>query len=222
MGKLVTKGKARREYDAERMELTVKFVKSGDDARYVLSSVQEQCEQFLRALSEIGIGPEYVRLKDAGMSENYREEFPIKATREISLEASMDKEFYSYLCDLIKKSEKKIQYSVSYNLEEKEDRNRELLREAVEDARRQADIIAESLGCRVVGVDSINDQDYISRRNLAKSVEVSEHEFDELLCVFERRRDRKSDTPLADRTAVPMIALSEEIVIAWKMEERAN
>ena len=58
MGNLVTKGRATKEFEAEKMILTVMFQKTGDEAGYILDSVQQQCEEFLIELNKIKIAPE--------------------------------------------------------------------------------------------------------------------------------------------------------------------
>lgn len=85
MGNLVTKGRATKEFEAEKMILTVIFQKTGDEAGYILDSVQQQCEEFLMELDKIKIAPENIELVDGGLDEHYSSEKP-RAERKLLLQ----------------------------------------------------------------------------------------------------------------------------------------
>lgn len=118
----------------------------------------------------------------------------------------------TYIFSLIKKCGNEIKYNIHFDVNNKEELSNQLIKLAVEDSRRQADIIAESLGCSITGVNSVNDQRYM-HRNLAKSVTVEDDVNPEIPESF------RSDTPLSDRAALPTIKLEEEIEICWNMSE---
>lgn len=211
MGNLVTKGKAIKEYEAEKMTVTITFQKEGDEAGYILSSVQQQCEDFLKELDNINIPPEKIELIDGGLDKHYNSEKP-RAERRIVIETGIDIKLCTYLFSLIKKCGNEIKYSISFDVNNKEELSNQLIKLAVEDSRRQADIIAESLGRTIIGVNSVNDQKYV-HRNLAKSITVGDDVNPEIPASF------RSDTPLSDRAALPTITLDEEIEICWNMSE---
>lgn len=210
MGKLVTKGFVEKEYEAEIMELRVSFQKTGSSSQYILAGVQNLCESFLKELLYIGIEPEKVRMIDEGISEDYNSE-NLRAKRSIVIETDINIELCTCLFSIIKKYESVIIYKMSYKLKDDAEKDKELLQEAVDDSRKQAEIIALSLGKTVVGVLSVNDEKYL-RRNMAKSITV-----DDVTPVIPTMFI--SDTPLSDRTALPTIKKSEDIEIAWEMSE---
>ena len=113
---------------------------------------------------------------------------------------------------MIKKYGDSIRYKISYELTNEEDLRGKLLDLAVADSRRQADIIAASLGKTVIGVNSVNDKDYV-RRNLAKSISLEDAPNPEIPEAF------RSDTPLSDRAGLPTLTLEEEIEICWNMSD---
>jgi len=211
MGNLVTKGRATKEFEAEKMILTVIFQKTGDEAGYILDSVQQQCEEFLIELNKIKIAPENIELVDGGLDKHYSSEKP-RAERKIIITTKIDILLCTYIFSLIKKCGNEIKYNIHFDVNNKEELSNQLIKLAVEDSRRQADIIAESLGCSITGVNSVNDQRYM-HRNLAKSVTVEDDVNPEIPESF------RSDTPLSDRAALPTIKLEEEIEICWNMSE---
>ncbi len=211
MGNLVTKGRASNEYDAEIMKLTVIFQKKGQDAGYVLKSAKEQCESFLSELNNINVPPEKIQLIDGGVLKKYGHE-ETTAEKRLIVETRIDIELCTYIFSLIEKCKDEIQYDISFDLLEKEIKSNELLKLAVEDSRRQANIIAASLGKSVIGVNSVNDQKY-NQRSLAKSLTIEDAIKAKIPDAF------KSDTPLSDRAALPKVLMSEDIEITWNMSE---
>lgn len=211
MGKIVTMGRCEKKFTAEKMTLTVAFQKEGDDAAYLVANVQEQCEKFLGELARIGIPPETVILEDRGVSGTGYDPSTARARRELILETRIDARLCAYIFSLIKKSEKNIEYQITYGLEDEEEKTRELIRAAVEDARRQADLIAEALGRRVTGVESVNEEQY-GHRLLAKSAALCDGLSPEIPEAF------RSDTPLSDRALLPTVVRAEDVVIAWRID----
>ena len=208
MGRLVTKGKCGKSYEAEIMVITVKFLKKGFDNKMILDGVQQLCERFLLDLKQIGIQPEQVILEDQGIKKEYGKE-ENTAERDVIIKTKINVKFCTYVCSLIKKYTGEIIYEITYKLEDEQDKNQELLKLAVDDSRRQADIIAVSLGKSVIGVESVNDQEYM-HRSLAKSITVDDIN-PEIPDIF------NSDTPLSDKAALPTVYLEQEITIAWIM-----
>lgn len=211
MGNLVTKGKAERDFEAEKMILTVIFQKSGDEVSYILGSVQQQCEDFLKELDNIGIPPESIKLIDCGLDKHYNSEKP-QAKRKIVITTKIDILLCTYIFSLIKKYGNEIKYDIHFDLYNKEELSIQLIKLAVEDSRRQADIIAKSLGQSIIGVNSVNDQKYL-RRECVKNIAVESDVNPKIPASF------RSDTPLSDRAALPTVKLYEEIEICWNMGE---
>lgn len=208
MGRVVTKGCSRKQYNAEIMEISVTFHKEGSDSKIVLENVQKQCEDFLNELVNIGIHPEQIRLEDKGINKRYNDT-NISAEKIIYIRTKISIQLCTYICSLIKKYSNDIMYSISYQVENEEIKSQELLQLAVEDSRRQADIIAASLGKSIKDAESVNDEQYI-HRNMTKSIAIDNIN-PEIPEAF------SSDTPLSDRTALPTIEKSEEITITWIM-----
>lgn len=211
MSNLVTKGRAIREYEAENMTLKITFRKEGDDTAYILGGVQKQCENFLAELEKINIPPESVRLEDGGISKQRYDSENKYAERELIIKTPIDVRLCTYLFSVIKKYNEEIKYSISYGVNDKDQLKDKMIELAVEDSRRQAEVIATSLGKKVIGVNSVNDQER-GYRNLAKSISVDDIN-PEIPDSF------NSDTPLADRAALPTVNFEEEIVICWNMSE---
>lgn len=207
MGRLVTKGTCVKEYEAEIMEITITFHKEGFDSKMILESVQQQCERFMLDLTEIGIKPEQVQIEDEGITKKYGESGNV-AERYITIRSKIDVRLGTYICSLIKKYSGEIRYRIQYDLDENADRIQELLKHAVEDSRRQADIIAGSLGKRVIDVESVNDPEYLQKVYYKRGSDDIEPEIPDFF---------NSDTPLSDRAALPTVELEKEVTVAWIM-----
>lgn len=206
MGKIVTKGSCEKEYEAEIMEITVTFSEEGSDTRFILEGVQEQCEQFLKELSAIGINPESVQFEDSGIQSAYKEDR--RAERSLTLRTKVNVKLCTYICSLLRKHSNEIRYRISYDVENKGEKSRELLQLAVEDSRRQADIIAAALGKTVSGVESVNDEEY-RHRDCLYSMSACYEGNPEIPEAF------ASDTPLTDRASLPTVTMSEQVTVSW-------
>lgn len=159
-------------------------------------------------LKQIGIQPEQIILEDQGIDKGYGKE-ENTAERDIIIKTKINVKLCTYVCSLIKKYSGEIRYEIKYKLEDEQEKNQELLKRAIDDSRRQADIIAGSLGKSVIGVESVNDQEYM-HRSLAKSITIGDIN-PEIPDIF------NSDTPLSDKAALPTVYLEQEITISWLM-----
>ncbi len=212
MGTIIMKGYAEKKFEPEIMEFEIEFTKESEDATHAMDYVERQCENFLSELEKVGIEPEQVIVDDEGVS-SYRfdSDNQKSASRKIRFKLNVDSKERSYICHLIKKMEKDICYDISYELEDTQSIMKELIEEAVANSREKAELAVGALGKRIVGVKSINTDEYQSR-NLAKSVTLD-------ILNEAIPEDFISDTPLADRAALPKITKNHEIKIEWIMED---
>lgn len=207
MGLLVVKGKGKKEYTAEIMKVKLTFRRKGVNLKRVLNMVINECEEFLNELDKIGIAPESIQIVEDDASNTYRDD-AYEAVRKIEILTKVDKKLYSYIISLIRNSENPIGYSVDFYLDNLEEKAEELLKLAINDSRRQAEIIAESLGEKIWYAKSVNENHY-SRNN--ESFDFSN------MGDIGIPMDYESSTPFSDRLEIPTIEKSEEISIEWTM-----
>ena len=102
----------------------------------------------------------------------------------------------NFLCD----------FDVNFYISEKTNINRELLEDAVNNSRIKAEVLANAVGKKIVGVDEINNLSY-GHRNYAKSITI-----DDVLPEF------LTENSLIDELTLPEKEKSEEVEVVWLLE----
>ena len=108
-----------------------------------------------------------------------------------------------------------ISYNISYSVSNETAIRKQLMKEAITDSRRKADFLAETIGSKIVGVDSANLTGNEDVYDVAEDKEIEE--------VFEHQRVFSGYEALASGGAYPLsdnlkpekIELEAEVKIVW-------
>ena len=108
-----------------------------------------------------------------------------------------------------------ISYNLSYSVSNEADIRKQLMKDAISDSRRKADFLAESIGSRIIGVDSANLTGREDVYDVAEDEEMEE--------IGEHARNlpcygfggKASGYPLSDNLKPEEIKLEAEVKIVW-------
>lgn len=167
MGKMMTKGVAKRVVEYDAMTINVLFEAREGQTKDAVRKVLEESEEFLKIIKDAGVDMELV---EAGRDEvekgRYSNEKYVEAIRWITIRTAYD----TVLSDFIMRLSENRSYSLSLDIRpeitDAADIHKELLLEAVKDARETADMIAETAGVRIKGIKKINVGGDIPYRNM--------------------------------------------------------
>ena len=125
------------------------------------------------------------------------------ATREITVRMKLELAFVNRVLDLIREQESQADVSCDYFLTDPKALHDELLKEAWEDARRQALFITQATGQQLVGVDSVQC--------------AQNRKFSALFCE-QNACFAKSGGSLLDELSAPLTTEEESIDVVWLIE----
>lgn len=168
MGTIRTTGKAFREVEYDKMKITMTFNTRDRRSKDAIRKVTEECELFLGELKKIGVDISSVRGGRNNVSRthsSYDSDKGTDAVRTISWESDYDLKLIDAVMMLSKNGSYDIDINIDPRYSKKSDLCKELMKEAVLDAKVVADNLAEALGTKVkcpAKVNASGDYDYIS------------------------------------------------------------
>lgn len=211
MGKLTIEGRASKNYAYDQMNVSVTFHSRMKTASQALKTVMQQSELFLEKLDAAGIAPESVRIgKDSTEEETYQKPYNVLAKRELKIETAFSMDFANYIRHLVEENELDAEIKTDYSFSDQEKIRAELIRLALEDSKTKASDIAQTMGQKLIGIESVvvgNDRVkplvYPASR---RGKECGEGYYDEMLMMLSRR----VQAPTTDR--------SESVEVVWLIE----
>ena len=211
MGKLTIEGKASREFQYDLMEISLKFWAKEGSTTAALKKITQQSEEFLAIMDSTGIKIEEFRIrKDSVENEKYSDKFSVKGERELSICIPFNMDFLNYIRDIIQKKAFDAEIDTTYKFSDIEKIHKELIRMALLDAKEKAECIAQTMGQKVMGVQSVvigesRLKSLISRSNKT-ATEDSMDCYDSLLNILSRR------------VQAPVTTESETVQVEWLIE----
>ena len=156
MGKLTIEGRASKKYDYDQMSVSVTFHSRMSTMSQALKNVMRQSELFLEKLDAAGIAPENVQIgKDSTEEESYHEPYTVRANRELKISTAFSMDFANYIRYLIEENELDAEIETNYAFSNQEAIRAELIRLALEDSKAKAGDIAQTMGQKLVGIESV-------------------------------------------------------------------
>ena len=211
MGKLTIEGKASREFQYDLMEISLKFWAKEGSTTAALKKITQQSVEFLAIMDSTGIKIEEFRIrKDSVENEKYSDKFSVKGERELSICIPFNMDFLNYIRDIIQKKAFDAEIDTTYKFSDIEKIHKELIRIALLDAKEKAECIAQTMGQKVMGVQSVvigesRLKSLISRSNKTATEESMDY-YDSLLNILSRR------------VQAPVTTESETVQVEWLIE----
>ena len=208
MSKLNIQGIGSKEYDYDTTEITLSFRYRGKNSVESVKHVKEQCEEFLVLIREAGIDIESIRISDDSVSQNYySQNFEVIATRSLQFIIPFNMEFANYIREIVADKKYDVEISTENKLSNIEEVRKELLKLAIEDSKEKAGYVAELMGQKIVGIESIETSEQQREKNKMW-----------LQCEQERGIAVKRDSVLSDSLKAPSTVEKETVDIVWILE----
>lgn len=216
MGTIKIIGTAQRNVPYDVMNITITFNSWEKTPSAALSHVDEQCEKFLSLLKIDGFDIHKLRMSDTKLSQDRvkdddddeeNEWIRLEATASIDIKISVkyDMSVLNHIKDILKKENFDADLSIYHYISNILDIHKELLKEAIEDSKAKAEIIASTMGQKLTGIDKVLFGDKYGR------IETEEDFFEEH--VHALRGSSLSDELSADTQTV-----KECVEVDWIIE----
>lgn len=205
MGKLSITGKAEREVSYNAIEMSVTFYIHAKTTAEALQIVMEQSEKFLELVTAAGIDMKDIHIGDNSVDQRYSDdELKAHASREMKIRLHFDMAFVNGLMDMIREQDFAVDLDCDYHLTNRAELHMELMKEALADSKKKAEVIAEIMGQKIIGIDSVEHD----RHN----------DMEWMCCEQERGIIREGAAPLSNQLEAPITTESETISVVWLIE----
>ncbi len=146
-----------------------------------IESGKKRTEQFLQTMTdELGLKPSDFIIKDFTIRQNYGSEPKYTYEKSIMLKMRSDLKVLEKMSVLMEQMSD-IECNVSFEISDEREKEQIVLQSAINDSKSKAEMIATSLGKKIVGIEDVNYEytagersDYSGERNLAKSITVND------------------------------------------------
>ena len=159
MGKLEVRGNATKTVDYDLMKIELDFHAKEKTPTEASEKVMRECEDFLGTLKNGGINISNISLmKDSvDHSIDYRNEGEkdyYRASRVLEINSTFDMKMINDLRAIANASKAQVSFHVDYKLSNEDTIRQELMTEALKDAKKQAEVMAQAIDQKVVGLIS--------------------------------------------------------------------
>ena len=194
------------------MTIMVSFNANERRSKNAIRKVTEECEQFLKDLKELGM--DITQLKGGANSvskTNYSDEDSTDASRRLEWDADYDLKMIDTVMKLSEKESYDVDIHVSPRYSNREKLRKELMSEAVLDAKKTAELLVEPLGSKIKGPGKINasNDDYFSDDNYIADGAGTAYML----------KEAPETSELYTTLKNPTMVETEEITIEWELEE---
>lgn len=205
MGKLTITGKAEREVSYNAIEMSVTFYIHAKTTAEALQIVMEQSEKFLELVTAAGIDMKDIHIGDNSVDQRYSDdELKVHASREMKIRLHFDMAFVNGLMGMIREQDFAVDLDCDYHLTNRAELHMELMKEALADSKKKAEVIAEIMGQKIIGIDSVEHD----RHN----------DMEWICCEQERGIIREGAASLSNQLEAPITTESETISVVWLIE----
>lgn len=159
MGKLEVRGNSSKTVDYDLMKIKLDFHAKEKTATEASQKVMCECEEFLGTLKKGGVDISHISLsKDCvDRSVDYHndgEREYYKANRILEIESEFDMKMINDIRTITNSSNAQVGFHVDFELSNEDAIRQELMTEALTDAKKQAEVMAQAIDQKVVGLIS--------------------------------------------------------------------
>ncbi len=191
------------------MEITVYFHASDDHTYEISRNVMDECERFLKDAQRIGLKPEDINLaEDVVLRRNSYDKISRNAERELSIRTKYDMKLINAIKSILNEGKYAHSITVSMDYSGKEQLHKELLFEAMADAKEKAEELAKGLGTKIVGIEYAQDNSSYDNNVL----------WENLLQCLSLGEDTDDAYEESNRLSAKASSESASITIKWNIE----
>ena len=196
---------AQKEFKADVMSVDISISTDGETSVSAITKGKRETEKLLRLLVDLGLELSKVSMKNDSVSKpsRYDDDKYYHFEKEISFTSSADLALLESISDGLIKNEINATYDETFYLSNIESAKKDVLQDALLDSKKKAEIIAETLGQKVVGIES------------AKCDEYEEEHFKESVHFL---REMLSGSSLATMISPDTISVDKSIDVTWNIK----
>lgn len=207
MAEITVVGNAQREVKCDTACYEFTLRKIGKSISEATRLVDEETEKFLIAAEKNGVQPNAFVMGTITTGNTYydEDENQCKVSRTITLIASVDPKISNAVLQMITNEGLDVRVEEEHYVKDLGNIHKELLKEAIADSKRNADLIADSAGKAVLGISRID---------------VSDYSWDMQRCAVPAygAQPVKSAPRLSDALQIPFVIEKETVKVVWNME----
>ena len=150
------KGNARREVACDIAVISINFKAVGQNPYEISQKVMKDCDDFIEKMSRLGFDIKDIHMCDDGVEDNnYRDDYKMSANRKIIIKTVYDMKTINCIQSVLQQGKYDYELDVDGDLSSREALKLELTKEALLNSKKEAEQLAEVLGMKVKGVDSL-------------------------------------------------------------------
>lgn len=176
MGMLKVRGTAEMAFVVDIFNIKITVHSTASSSGEVIQSGKKKTEKFLRLMKEkLDIEPNDFELEADSVSSSYNSDKSYSYKKNLSLVVNADLSLLSKITSLLEDMSD-VTYDVDFCLSDKASKEKQVIEAAIKKSREKAEMIASSLGQKVLGVDEVSYEhpSDVFTYNLAKSVTVED------------------------------------------------
>ncbi|NCC84643.1 MAG: SIMPL domain-containing protein [Clostridia bacterium] len=164
MGKVSVSGLATRVVPHDQMAISMTVSAKGKNLREVNLTSQKRSNSLLEALAEAGLDLAAVKLEQDTIEKTWGPDNAelLQQSRVYKLEGSLDLRLLNTVSALLSENIEDGSFRVSFARSDAQDIQSQLIREALLDSRAKAQMIADTLGQKLLGLDQIEVAEQIN------------------------------------------------------------
>ena len=216
MGKVLTSGHAEKDYRPDLCKITLSVETEESTADKTTAAALTEFERLLSRLADIGIQPRNLVITGNSSSKPYnRRDGGFRAEKTVRLEIPVNIPLVNRIQKTIADGFENVTLSVSYDLAAREQLIRELTRSAIQDSRKTAELLAETVNLNVVGIEAANltGDDNLDMDIADLDMAILDDDMEEIC-----EPCRGIGTPFSDRLTPEKITLRADVRIVWLVE----
>ena len=156
MGVFEIEGRARKMVECDIANISISFRAAGINSAEILKKVVDECDRFLKEAYKAGLKPEAIHFdEDSVESRTYEDNREVRATRTIRIRMPFEMKYINGIQSILSKGGYRYLLSVSGENSKRDETHIELAKQAVRNSKEEAEQLAEVLGVKVQGIESV-------------------------------------------------------------------
>ena len=179
-----------------------------------IHKIDEQCDCFLHRIAEAGVDISKVSMNDLSIDQrkvsNDTPGEPIRlvvqANKKIMISAPFHMAFINFIKNVIKDNQMDADFSTRFSFSDVDSLHKKLLREAIEDSKSKAEIIASAMGQKIIGIEEVSS-DIHSGCNIEENDSI---QMSDIFAVLDNHS-------ISDQLSAKRTTVSERVEVIWIM-----
>ncbi|MCH3971675.1 MAG: SIMPL domain-containing protein [Oscillospiraceae bacterium] len=207
METIETKGYAKKEIAADVAVTEICFRTYKKSAAEAIQCVTEQCEKFLSVLEQEGFDLEELHTGGDSVDQDYDDkEREVCAEKKVKIRMKFDMCMQNHILEIAQKYGLDVDIDSKYEVSNENVLHTELLKQAVEDSKQKAEVIAEAMGQKISGIHRVElSNEYGANK-------YKSFAFTDPMGEFLKKPS------LSDKLQAPIKEEEENVDVIWKIE----